>query len=302
MMRLEQIAQARYAGGLAVQQDAIRAQLEQTAMRTELIAIDNEKRQLRARLTRLTRGGGGVVLTLDDVTDLARAQRVFAWGEMARQVAHEIKNPLTPIRLGVQHLRRARADRRDDFDVILERNVTRILEEIDRLDEIARSFSKFGTAPGERIPGVATDIAAVVRDVVALERLGDSGVEWVVEGDATPVFAISRADELREVLLNILENARHANATRVVATVVAGDPRGVGEGVAIVVMDNGDGIDREVLPRVFEPHFSTRTSGSGLGLAISKRLVDSWGGAIHLAPATPHGTIVRVTLVPAPPP
>ena len=241
-------------------------------------------------------------LTLDDVTDLARAQRVFAWGEMARQVAHEIKNPLTPIRLGVQHLRRARADRRDDFDVILERNVTRILEEIDRLDEIARSFSKFGTAPGERIPGVATDIAAVVRDVVALERLGDSGVEWVVEGDATPVFAISRADELREVLLNILENARHANATRVVATVVAGDPRGVGEGVAIVVMDNGDGIDREVLPRVFEPHFSTRTSGSGLGLAISKRLVDSWGGAIHLAPATPHGTIVRVTLVPAPPP
>ena len=265
-------------------------------------ALEHRGRQLRARLTRLTRGGGGVVLTLDDVTDLARAQRVFAWGEMARQVAHEIKNPLTPIRLGVQHLRRARADRRDDFDVILERNVTRILEEIDRLDEIARSFSKFGTAPGERIPGVATDIAAVVRDVVALERLGDSGVEWVVEGDATPVFAISRADELREVLLNILENARHANATRVVATVVAGDPRGVGEGVAIVVMDNGDGIDREVLPRVFEPHFSTRTSGSGLGLAISKRLVDSWGGAIHLAPATPHGTIVRVTLVPAPPP
>jgi nitrogen fixation/metabolism regulation signal transduction histidine kinase len=284
-------------------------------------ALEHRGRQLRARLTRLTRGGGGVVLTLDDVTDLARAQRVFAWGEMARQVAHEIKNPLTPIRLGVQHLRRARADRRADFDAILERNVTRILEEIDRLDEIARSFSKFGTAPGERVPGVATDVAAVVRDVVALERLGDSGVEWVVEGDATPAFAISRADELREVLLNILENARHANATRVVASVVsgnaghaadtrsAGDTRDAGDaidashpGVAIVVVDDGDGIDGDVLPRVFEPHFSTRTSGSGLGLAISKRLVDSWGGAIHLAPATPRGTIVRVTLVPAPPP
>ncbi len=263
-------------------------------------ALEHRGRQLRARLTRLTRGGGGVVLTLDDVTDLARAQRVFAWGEMARQVAHEIKNPLTPIRLGVQHLRRAHADRRDDFDAILERNVTRILDEIDRLDEIARSFSKFGTAPGERAPGASTDVAAVVRDVVALERLGDSGVEWVCDANDAPVFAISRADELREVLLNILENARHANATRVAASVSNGD--GPDGRVVIEVTDNGDGIDGDVMPRVFEPHFSTRTSGSGLGLAISKRLVDSWGGAIHLAPATPRGTIVRVTLVPAPPP
>jgi signal transduction histidine kinase len=218
---------------------------------------------------------------------------------MARQVAHEIKNPLTPIRLGVQHLRRARADRREDFDAILERNVTRILAEIDRLDEIARSFSKFGTAPGERDAGEPVDVAAVVRDVVALERMGDSGVAWVVEGDAErvspPILAVSRPDELREVLLNLLENARHANATRVVARAWH-----EGEKVTIEVQDDGDGIDSAVLPRVFEPHFSTRTSGSGLGLAISKRLVDSWGGSIQLAPVTPRGTIVRVTLVPAP--
>lgn len=254
-------------------------------------------RQVRARLTRLTSGGGGVVLTLDDVTELARAQRVFAWGEMARQVAHEIKNPLTPIRLGVQHLRRAHADRRDDFDAILERNVSRILEEIDRLDEIARSFSKFGTAPGERDAGVPVDVAGVVRDVVALERMGDSGVAWSAEAGEERLQAVSRPDELREVLLNLLENARHANATRVVARA-----RRDGERVTIEVEDDGDGIAPDLLPRVFEPHFSTRTSGSGLGLAISKRLVDSWGGAIHIAPATPHGTIVRVTLVPAPVP
>ena len=256
--------------------------------------LEHRGRQLRARLTRLSRGGGGVVLTLDDLTDLARAQRVFAWGEMARQVAHEIKNPLTPIRLGVQHLRRARADGRDDFDAILDRNVSRILEEIDRLDEIARSFSKFGTAPGERVPGEPTNLVAVLRDVVALERLGDSGVAWVIEGEGGDVFALSRADELREVLLNLLENARHAHATRVVARV----ERQL-EKVAIVVEDDGDGIGADVLSRVFEPHFSTRTSGSGLGLAISKRLVDSWGGAIHLAPRRPRGTIVHVTLVPA---
>src|SRR5581483_4054848 len=92
--------------------------------------------QLRGTLTRLARGGA--VVTVDDVTELARAQRVLAWGEMARQVAHEIKNPLTPIRLGVQHLRRARADARVDFDRVLEHNVNQILAEIDRLDEIAR--------------------------------------------------------------------------------------------------------------------------------------------------------------------
>jgi nitrogen fixation/metabolism regulation signal transduction histidine kinase len=85
------------------------------------------------------------VLTLDDVTELAHAQRVLAWGEMARQVAHEIKNPLTPIRLGVQHLRRARG--RPDYEQVLDQNVTRILTEIDRLDEIARSFSRYGGAP-----------------------------------------------------------------------------------------------------------------------------------------------------------
>jgi signal transduction histidine kinase len=96
-------------------------------------------------------------------------------------------------------------------------------------------------------------------------------------------------------VLNLLENARHANATRVEARV----ERTAGA-VTIVIEDNGDGIASEVLPRVFEPQFSTRTSGSGLGLAISKRLVDSWGGTIQIGPAAPRGTIVRVTLVPAP--
>ncbi len=258
--------------------------------------VELRGRQLRARLTRLHRGDGGVVLTLDDVTELARAERVFAWGEMARQVAHEIKNPLTPIRLGVQHLRRARADRRDDFDSILDRNVGRILEEIDRLDEIARAFSKFGTVPGERAPGEPTDVAAVARDVVELERLGESSVQWIFQGNGDAMYAVSRGDELREVLLNVLENARHANAQRVETSLKHDD-----EHVTIEVRDDGDGISDEILPRVFEPRFSTKTSGSGLGLAISKRLVESWGGTIQITRPSGRGTLVRLTLVPATP-
>jgi two-component system nitrogen regulation sensor histidine kinase NtrY len=253
-------------------------------------------RQLRGRLTRL---GDGAVVTLDDVSDVARAQRVLAWGEMARQVAHEIKNPLTPIRLGVQHLRRARADKRVDFDKVLDQNVNRILDEIDRLDEIARAFSRYGTAPEERPAAEPVDVAAVVRDVVALETMGEGDVQWTLAGADVPRLALARADELREVLLNVLENARLANAREVAVTLSRGAEDGGPDSdgrIAVTVRDDGHGIPPDVLPRIFEPHFSTRTSGSGLGLAVSRRLIESWGGDIAVASAPGRGTEVRIVL------
>ncbi len=179
--------------------------------------------------------------------DFGASQRVLAWGEMARQVAHEIKNPLTPIRLGVQHLLRARADKRVDFERVLSQNAGRILAEIDRLDEIARNFSRYGTAPAERPPAEATDVAAVARDVVELERMGGSApasagaagghsdqsggggggtVDWELLGGDRPMIARARAEELREVLLNVLENARLAHARRVAVRLGATGPRG----------------------------------------------------------------------------
>jgi len=251
-------------------------------------------RQLQARLTRLP---SGAVLTLDDITDLASAQRVLAWGEMARQVAHEIKNPLTPIRLGVQHLRRAYRDGRGDFAHILDTNVARVLEEIDHLDEIARAFSRYGTAPSERAPTVAVDVRAVVDDVVALERLGDHAeqgqrVAWVRDlPDAGSFEALAQRDELREVLINLLENARLAGASRVA---IVG--RAIDGHLTLEVIDDGAGIAAHVLPQVFEPHFSTRTSGSGLGLAISRRLIEGWGGTVGLTSIVGQGTTVRITL------
>ena len=234
--------------------------------------------------------------------DFGASQRVLAWGEMARQVAHEIKNPLTPIRLGVQHLLRARADGRPDFDRILHQNATRILAEIDRLDQIARAFSRYGSAPDERPPAEPTDIAVVVRDVVDLERMGTdghgTGVIWSVTGvddGIPPLVARARAEELREVLLNVLENARLANARRVDVRVGREPGR-----VVIMVQDDGEGIPKDVMPRIFEPRFSTRTSGSGLGLAISRRLVDGWGGTISVASERggggANGTLVTVAL------
>ncbi len=225
----------------------------------------------------------------------AHAQRVLAWGEMARQVAHEIKNPLTPIRLGMQHLRRARRDPNVDFDRVLEENVTRVLAEIDRLDEIARAFSRYGTAPDDRPAPGPVDIAQAVNDVLRLERLGGDVVGWHAEGLESPVSVLAGATELREVLLNLLENARLANARNVTVTV-----RRTADAVHVSVEDDGQGIPADVMPRIFEPHFSTRTSGSGLGLAISRRMIEGWGGTIAIESMLGEGTTVRIALVPGP--
>ena len=258
--------------------------------------VERETRRLQVRVARLAAGARRAVITLDDVTEVTRAERVLAWGEMARQVAHEIKNPLTPIRLGMQHLRRARRDGRVDFDTVLEENTARVLAEIDRLDEIARAFSRYGTAPVADAPAEPTDVAKVARDVLDLERMGQEGILWEETIPSGTVLAAARERELREVLLNLLENARLAHARRIALEVRALP----GGGAELCVRDDGDGIPPHLLTRIFEPHFSTRTSGSGLGLAVSRRLIEGWAGAISAESVPGTGTTLRVRLAPSP--
>ncbi len=286
----------------ALEERLARLPLATSEAAEDVVELTLGPRHIHARLTPLLHRAGAV-LTLDDVTELARAQRVLAWGEMARQVAHEIKNPLTPIRLGVQHLQRAYGRGREDYERILDQNVERILAEIDRLDQIARAFSRYGTAPEQR-GGEPVDVAHLVQDVVELERLGaaesgdgTSGVVWRMVGADDPLIVIASADELREVLLNLLENARLAGA-REVRVELGGRGDGDGE-IRVLVVDDGHGIPADVLPRIFEPHFSTRTSGSGLGLAISRRLVESWGGRITVRSGLNGGTEVELVLAAA---
>jgi signal transduction histidine kinase len=220
-----------------------------------------------------------------------RTARVLAWGEMARQVAHEIKNPLTPIKLSVQHLRRAHADRHPSFDEILDSNVSQILAEIDRLSEIARAFSRYG-APGFAAgPLQPVRVPDVIREALTLYRSGDARIEYVDRVDPALPLVQARPDELKEVLLNLVENSRAALDGGGRIEVRARERE---DDVEIAVADNGPGIPADLLPRVFDPHFSTRSSGSGLGLAIVRRIVESWGGTVTAESEPGAGTVVRV--------
>ncbi len=248
--------------------------------------LEVDGRRLTLQLAPLGPDVRGVVIAINDVTDVSRAERVLAWGEMARQVAHEIKNPLTPMRLGLQHLRRVYRDRRGNFDVTLEETADRMLAEIDRLDTIARAFSRFAAPEAGDQPLDRVDLGVAVGEVVQLYRLAEEGCE--VELERVPrSYGAARVDEVKEVVVNLLENARNADAKLVRVRVRPG---------AIEVSDDGTGIPADLLPRIFEPRFSTTTSGSGLGLAIVKRLVEGWGGRIEVESEVGRGTRIAVIL------
>ncbi len=256
------------------------------------------ERRIRVRSREISRQGpGGVVLSIEDVTDELRTERILAWGEMARQVAHEVKNPLTPIKLSVQHIRRAWQDKSEDFEPILDRNVGAILSEIDRLAEIASGFSRFGApaAAGE-IPLEPVDVAALAQEVLTLYQTGEEGplqFEAQVPEDLPSVSA--RETEFKEVLLNLLENARIAVEGTGTVTIEAVH---VPTAVEVRVHDDGTGIPPELLGRIFEPQFSTRSAGTGLGLAIVRKLVESWGGTVTAESGRGEGTVIRMQLRP----
>jgi nitrogen fixation/metabolism regulation signal transduction histidine kinase len=236
------------------------------------------------------------VLTLEDVTDELRIERVLAWGEMAQQVAHEVKNPLTPIKLGVQHIRRAWIDRQPDFEEILERNIGAILDEIDRLASVASSFSRFAApSPAGTEPLEPVAVAEVAQEVLELYGVGGGPMRFELVHAREVPLARGRVAEVKEALVNLLENARAAlpggGRVKVEIQSVEGE-------IEVRVVDDGVGIPPEVLPRIFEPHFSTRSSGTGLGLAIVRRLVEGWGGRVQAESRPGDGTVIRIRMIP----
>ncbi len=229
---------------------------------------------------------------------LVRAEKDAAWREMARQVAHEIKNPLTPMRLMAQHLERAHADRHPDFDAILREGLRSIIAQIDSLVRIASNFSSYAAFPPRspsRIP-LNGLVATAVR--LAAPAPPDT-LEIVLRPGAPDTLAVLvDGDEMNRVFLNLIQNAAEAMAGRGRITVETSLPEsGPDRGrVVIRVTDDGPGIPAEHRARLFQPYFSTRSGGTGLGLAICRKIVEDAGGAIAIESGPERGTSVVISL------
>jgi two-component system nitrogen regulation sensor histidine kinase NtrY len=224
--------------------------------------------------------------------ELERTHRLEAWAEMARQVAHEIKNPLTPIQLNAEHLRRVHADRGEPLGPVLQECVATILQQVKLLRQIASEFSSFASSPTARFTDV--DVAEMLHEIVDPYRAGLADrIRFDLEIPAIlPKVHIDRTLIARS-LTNIVENALHAMPGAGRLSVIVGAEPGF---VRIRVSDTGAGMDEEALARAFEPYFSTKATGTGLGLPIAKRNVELNGGSISVASARDQGTSVELTL------
>jgi nitrogen fixation/metabolism regulation signal transduction histidine kinase len=224
--------------------------------------------------------------------ELERTHRLEAWAEMARQVAHEIKNPLTPIQLNAEHLRRVHADRGKPLGPVLEDCVATILEQVKLLRQIASEFSSFASSPTARRTNV--NLTELLHDIVAPYRLGLSDrIRFDVNLPAgIPPVHVDRT-LISRALTNIVENALHAMPGEGALRVVASHRNGV---VHVQVSDTGVGMDHEALSRAFEPYFSTKATGTGLGLPIAKRNVELNGGTIAVTSERDRGTAVEIAL------
>ena len=222
---------------------------------------------------------------------LERTHRLEAWAEMARQVAHEIKNPLTPVQLSAEHLLRVNRDRGEPLGPVLQRCVDSILAQVRILRQIASEFSSYASSP--EVNREALALGGLLHEVVAPYLPGlDGRIAVTIDiQDGLPPVAVDRTLVAR-ALTNVIDNALHAMPGEGALDVRAAveDTR-----VVLAIRDTGVGVDEATLQRIFEPYFSTKVSGTGLGMAIAKRNVELCGGAISVESRLHEGTHVRIT-------
>jgi two-component system nitrogen regulation sensor histidine kinase NtrY len=253
------------------------------------ISRQNRERNLSVRVTteQTPAAQHGFVVTLDDITELVVAQRTSAWADIARRIAHEIKNPLTPIQLSAERLRRKYGKSITEDPAVFQQCTDTIVRQVDDIKRMVDEFSKFARMPKAVME--AEDVADTVRQAVFLQRVGNADIDIDLELSEDKMPARFDRRLISQALTNIIKNATEAIAA------VPQDQRGRGhirvmaarEGAdfAIDVIDNGIGLPKENRNRLLEPYVTTREKGTGLGLAIVGRILEEHGGGIELRDA-----------------
>ncbi len=239
---------------------------------------------------------GGFVIVFDDITDLLNAQRQAAWGEVARRLAHEIKNPLTPIQLSAERLQHRLQGKLATADAeMLARLTQTIVNQVAALKGMVDAFSEYARTPDTQLKPV--DLSQLTREVLGLYEPIGSRMKLKLQPGLPPV--LGDAAKLRQVIHNLLRNAEDAVGTVSeprIALSISTEPAG---GIALSVSDNGPGFPSDVIGRAFEPYVTTKPKGTGLGLAIVHKIVEEHHGRTRLENLTPIGARVTVVLPPA---
>ena len=230
----------------------------------------------------------GLVAVFEDLTEIEKAQRVAAWREVARRIAHEVKNPLTPIQLSAQRLQKRYGSVLADEDAHVFKECTgMIVTQVEELKRLVNEFSNFARMPATN--PVPSDIRKIISEALNLYREAHKDIEFIfVPPDDTPVFNLD-PEQMKRVMINLLDNAvEAAEGQGVVSVSLAYDS--VLKMVTIEVIDNGTGISAENKELLFEPYFSTKKQGTGLGLAIVNTIITDHNGFIRVQNNKPKGT------------
>ena len=265
------------------------------------VTLFNEKgrKVLMCRITPFSQpdGQGGSVVLFDDITALIRAQRDAAWGEVARRLAHEIKNPLTPIQLSAERMRRKYLDKMPKQEAeLLERGTHTIIQQVEAMKEMVNAFSEYARPPKMKVEPIEVD--KLVTEVLELYRNTTCKAKLELELGAAGQLIKADPLRLRQVIHNLLTNAQEAlqnvpDACIILRTTTL--EKGERLFFQMQVEDNGTGFDDEVLSHLFDPYVTTKVKGTGLGLAIVKKIVEEHGGTIW-AENSGHGALVTMQL------
>ena len=253
---------------------------------TLLNSAKNFSPQSERHVTLVARGAllpqGEWLLVFDDISEIVSAQRSQAWTEVARRLAHEIKNPLTPIQLSAERLAMKLDGKLPEMEqALLTKSVKTIVEQVDALQRLVNEFRDFGRLPAARLQ--ALDLNALLTEMMSLYNNENARVPVTWELQASLPWVMGDAAQLRQVVHNLIQNAQDASMEQALAQVwVRTEARPQSQRVRLTVLDNGSGFSEAVLQRAFEPYVTTKASGTGLGLAVVKKIADEHNARIEI--------------------